>query len=162
MKGEVRRKAVEETWVRGSLSWCSVNVFYCICYYIWYITNLYVNVGKLCVVSFYFGLVLALFYHPNSLQWTEIHRIVMFVAVPLLSEKIGPSNWRHLWELHIKFRHCDVSVHQRVQGWSIDDIFAHYIMLNKEKRKGNILVHKLSDQISVRPRLHVIFLDSKL
>ena len=32
---------------RWSLSWCSVNVFYCICSYTWYITNLYVDVGKL-------------------------------------------------------------------------------------------------------------------
>jgi hypothetical protein len=38
---------------------------------------------KLCVL--YFGL----FYHSNSLQWTEIHRAVMFDAVP----KITPSNY---------------------------------------------------------------------
>ena len=35
------------------------------------------------VVSFYFGSILILFYHPNSLQWTEIHDTAKFDAVPL-------------------------------------------------------------------------------
>ena len=44
------------------------------------------------VISFYFGLVLALFYHPNNHQWTEIHCALMFVVVPLLSEKSDPPS----------------------------------------------------------------------
>ena len=44
----------------------------------------------MCIVSFYFGSVLTLFYYPNSLQWTEIHHVAKFDAVPLLSKKIVP------------------------------------------------------------------------
>ena len=42
----------------------------------------------MCVVSFYFGSILALFYHPNSLQWTEIYDAAKFDAVRLLSQKL--------------------------------------------------------------------------
>jgi hypothetical protein len=42
----------------------------------------------MCVVSFYFGSVFALFYHPNNLKWTEIHRTAKFDAIPLLSPKL--------------------------------------------------------------------------
>ena len=33
--------------MRESLTWCSIIMFYYICSYIWYIVNLYVDVGKL-------------------------------------------------------------------------------------------------------------------
>jgi hypothetical protein len=44
----------------------------------------------MCIISFYFESVLTLFYYPNSLQWTEIHHVAKFDAVPLLSKKIVP------------------------------------------------------------------------
>jgi hypothetical protein len=66
---------------------------------------------KLCVM--YSGSILS----SNSLQWTEIQRAVRFDAVPILSQKNPTYNWRRLWELHFKLRHCDISVYQRkVQG----------------------------------------------
>ena len=37
----------------------------------------------MCVIPFYFGSVLALFYRPNNLQWTDIHDVAKFDAVPL-------------------------------------------------------------------------------
>jgi hypothetical protein len=40
------------------------------------------------VVSFCFESILALFYHPNSLQWIEIHAAAKFDAVRLLSQKL--------------------------------------------------------------------------
>jgi hypothetical protein len=46
------------------------------------------------IVSFGFGLILALFYHPNSFQWTEIHRgqgfICGSITVTLATMNLSP------------------------------------------------------------------------
>ena len=163
---------------RGSLSWYAANVFYCICSYTWYITNLYMDIEKLlnhlklCML-YLFTLDQFLLYFiiqavSNGLKFIMLQYLIRFhYYLKKLFLQLAPSVG-----LHFKFWRCDDLVRQRVQGWSefiteiqpraTDDIYAHYGRLNKEKRKGNILVHMLSDQRSVRPGLHVIFLDSKL
>jgi hypothetical protein len=98
----------------------------------------------MCVVSICVGSILALFYQPANLQWTEIHdqgficgSITVTFYVPTIGAVCG--------KLHFKFWRCDVLVHQRVQGGSefiteiqptaTDNIFAHFGRLNKEKKE---------------------------
>jgi hypothetical protein len=66
---------------------------------------------KLCV------LYSTLFYHPTVSKQTEIHRAVRLMRFHYYPKKNPTYNWRRLWGLHFKLRHCDVSVHQqKVQG----------------------------------------------
>jgi hypothetical protein len=100
------------------------------------------------VVSFSFRSILTLFYHPNSFQWTEIHRGQGFICGSITVTFYVPSIGTVCGKLHFKLRRYDVSVHQRIQRFNQEQqmIFFRYSRLNKEKRKGNILVHILSDQ----------------
>ena len=93
-KWDLRERISHDTWLL---------LYHCICYHKKYITNFYVDVGRLsnylkyCLTaSIYFARFLLYFIHPNSFQWTEIQHAKVFDAVPLLFEIPSLLNHDHI------------------------------------------------------------------
>jgi hypothetical protein len=153
MAGETGDKAKknQKRDMRERSLMCSRKGLYCICSYTSYITNIYVDVGKLpnhlkLLVLYLCALNQLLFCFiiqsvSNGLRIIMAKVYLQFYKCYILSS----SNWRRLWGLHFKFWRCDASVHQSVQGGSefiteiqptaTDNIFAHYGRLKKKKGK---------------------------
>jgi hypothetical protein len=102
----------------------------------------------------------------NSFQWTEIHRAVRFDAVPLLSQKIPPiigavygnctSSFGVVMSQFIREFKDEGSLLQRFYQEQQTIFLFITTGSTVEKRRGNILVHMLSDQSLVRLGLFLL------
>ena len=142
-KQEARLKNQKRDLRERSLM-CSRKGLYCICSYISYITNIYVDVGKLpnhlkLLVLYLYALNQLLFCFiiqsvSNGLRIIMAKVYLRFYNCHILSS----SNWRRLWgtALQASVLWClSSSESSEIQPRATNDIFAHYGRPNKEKRK---------------------------
>ena len=100
-----RLKTKKETWERGLSCALGQRISLYLYLYQIYYKSLYgcrqvAEPSKIIGVVFVcFESILALFYHPNSLQWTEIPRFhLRFYNCYILCS----FNWRRLWEIALQ------------------------------------------------------------
>ena len=95
-KRVARLKTKKETWERG-LSCAWTRDFTVLLLYLIYYKSLcgcrqVAEPPKITwVVSFGFGSILALFYHPNSLQWTKFHEVTKLFCGSIIVTFYVPS-----------------------------------------------------------------------
>ena len=150
MEGGRLQKRLE----RGILSQCSINVFYCIYSYIWYITNLYVDVGKLSnhlqlCVFYLFTLDQFLFYViiqtvSNELRFIMLSCLMRFHYYMKNSNPLVVMMWSSI-------PYCSVSIQYLFKTWnswfSNQTIYKHPFRIKTKWDQSLLSYHFLAKTI---------------